>query len=306
MQAAALGLILSLAVAAIVGANAALTGERLYIAHVIDHPSARDDRLRPARLVRAIKRIDLDHDGVPDYLVDYNQVINSHWCGDGGCNFELWHGTKNGHPVRVWNQIVRSYQIAQRNGETVFDFDFHGSNCGTFGASACPASFAWDPKAARMVERPTRHGETTVRLIDPIPVTRTDVPATILAASRAAHTRCKARGMRDEASLPASIPDIDGDGMRDWSLTIAVCNQPRQSDLQQVLFASAGNARRPVVAASGAFYVVSVATIPASVARINQTRMCGGLSVDAKLCPTTALRWDAATKTLATAKKSTG
>lgn len=42
-------------------------------------------------------------------------------------------------------------------------FDFQGSNCGTFGAAACPASFAWDGKAGRMVERP--HQPATQSLI---------------------------------------------------------------------------------------------------------------------------------------------
>ena len=309
MRALLLGFFLSLSVIGFAHAKApqrafALTGERLHIAQIIDSESAKDDRLRPARLVRAIKIVDIDHDGVPDYLVDYNKVINTHWCGDGGCNFELWRGIKGGHPVRVWNQIVREYNVAQRGGETVFDFDFHGGNCGTFGVSACPASFAWDAKAARMVERPTLHGETVVRLIDPISLTPADVPANIMGVSLAASVKCKVNGSEEEPLLPASIPDIDGDGLRDWSLTIAVCDKPGQSDLQQILFASARNAEHPIEAASGAFYRISVATIPATVGRVNQTETCGGLSVDGQACSQTAMRWNAATKKLEIATQS--
>ncbi len=306
MRGAILGIYASLAVIGTAEAKALqpapeLTGERLYIAQIIDKESARDDRLRPARLGRAIEVIDIDHDGVPDYLVDYNKVINTHWCGDGGCNFELWHGIKGGHPVRVWNEIVREYSIAQRGGETVFDFDFHGSNCGTFGSSACPASFAWDGKAGRLVERPTPQGETTVRLIDPIPLTRADVPENIMAASRDASAKCKAGDADDKASLPASIPDIDGDGLRDWSLTVEVCDKLGQSDLKQILFATAGSAHHPIVAASGMFYRVSIATTPASVAVVNQTDTCGGYSVDGKPCTQTSMYWNSVTKKLAIA-----
>ena len=156
----------------------ALTGDKLYIARVVGKERSEGlNRLTPVRLARAITVIDIDHDGVPDYLVDYDHVINTIWCGTGGCGFELWRGTQNGHPVRVWNEMVRQYKIVQRHGETVFDFDFHGVNCGTFGAAACPASFAWDPRAGRMVERPTPGGDTTVRMIDPLPLTRAQIPA---------------------------------------------------------------------------------------------------------------------------------
>ena len=279
-------------------AAAPLAGERLYIARIIDQESARDDRLRPARLVNAIKIVDIDHDGVPDYLVDYNKVINTHWCGDGGCNFELWRGTKGGHPVRVWNQIVREYKVATRNDETVFDFDFHGGNCGTFGSEACPASFAWDRAAGRLVERPTASGITTVRLIEPLALTWAQVPATIAAAAHAASALCKAQGHDDEPLVPASIPDIDGDGRRDWSLTISFCGKPGQFEAQQIVFATAGNAEQPVIAAVGALYSVSVATKPASVARINQTETCGGFNPDGKICTQSPLRWNERTKQL--------
>ena len=272
---------------------APLTGERLYIAQIIDGESDRDDRLRPARLRRAIKTIDIDHDTIPDYLVDYRRVINTHWCGgDGSCSFELWRGIRGGHPIRVWNQVVREYKIARRGGETVFDFDFHGSNCGTFGSLACPASFAWDRQLARLVERPTPGGVTTVRLIDPIAVKPADVPASIMAASRSADAKCKAAGSTDETGLPATIPDIDGDGLRDWSLTISDCDKPASESLHQVLFVTAGNANNPIVAASGAFYSISIATNPASVARINQTETCGGFNPDEKVCTQTPMIWN--------------
>lgn len=305
-----IGICLSIAVTAGATAKArrptpGLTGERLYIARVIERESERDDRLTPARLANAIMAVEIDHDGVPDYLVDYNKITNTHWCGDGGCDFELWHGVKGGHPVRVWKHIVREYRVAHRNGEVVFDFDFHGSNCGTFGVSACPASFAWDREVARMVERPTRRGETIVRLIDPIPVKRAQVPDTILAASRAAHAKCQAYGTNDDESLPASIPDIDGDGLRDWSLTIAVCRKPANSVLQQMLFATAGDVRHPTLAASGAFYSVSIRTKPAAVARVNPTNDCGGFSVEpaTHVCTQTPLTWHAAAKRLETASR---
>ena len=276
-----------------------LSGERLYVAQIADkEKSEEDDRLTPARLVHAVKVVDIDHDGIPDYVVDYNKVINTHWCGTGGCNFEIWRGTKGGHPVRVWNVMVREYTIARRNGETVFDFDFHGGNCGTFGASACPASFAWDGAAGRMEERITPSGNSTVRLIDPIPLTRADVPINVMAVSLAASAKCRTNDTSDEVSLPASIPDIDGDGLRDWSLTIAACDKTGGNELQQILFVTAGNVNNPIIAAAGAFFSLSFGTKPVSVARVNETETCGGFKVDAKMCTATPMIWNAATKKL--------
>ena len=277
----------------------ALRGERLYVARIVGKEKSEiDDRLTPARLARAVKIVDIDRDGIPDYLVDYNEVINTHWCGTGGCNFEIWRGTKGGHPVRVWNVMVREYTIAHRNGETLFDFDFHGGNCGTFGASACPASFAWDGAARRMEERATPSGNSLVRLIDPIPLTGADVPINVMTVSLAASAKCKTNDGTDEVSLPVSIPDIDGDGLRDWSLTIAVCDNPGEYKLQQILFVTAGNARAPIIAASGGFYSLSFRTKPLSVARVNQTETCGGLRVDAEACSQTPMIWNATTKKL--------
>ena len=189
-------------------------------------------------------------------------------------------------------------QSATRNSETVFDFDFHGANCGTFGSEACPASFAWNRAAGRLVERPTVSGVATVRLIEPLALPWAQVPAPIVAAACAASALCKAQDPDDEPIEPASIPDIDGDGQRDWSLTISVCGKPGQFDAQQIVFATAGNPEQPVIAAAGAFFSVSVATKPASVARINQTETCGGYNPDGHICTQTPLRWNERTKQL--------
>ena len=275
--------------------------EKSYIARVIGKErSVRQDGLTPTRLAPAIIVIDLDHDGIPDYLVDYNKVINSHWCGTGGCSFELWRGTKGGHPVRVWDEMVREYNVTHRNGETVFDFDFHGSNCGTYGAAACPASFAWDPRAGRLAERATPKGDTTVRLIDPIPLGRSQIPRNILQISLAATAKCKANGTDDEILLPVSIPDVDGDGLRDWALTIAICDKPGDYDLRQMLFATVGNEQHPTMVASGAHYSISFRTKPATVAQVLKTEECEGYSVeaDAKICTRIPMVWNGTTKRL--------
>ena len=280
---------------------APLTGEKLYIAKIVGNEKSEGrDRVTPARLARAITTIDIDHDGIVDYQVDYGKAVRTLWCGTGGCDLELWRGRRGGHPVRVWEEMVRERKIAHRGGEIVFDFDFHGSACGTFGAEACPASFAWDAKAGRMMERATPTGDTTARLIDPLPLTRAQVPTNILAVAHAATAKCEPDATSDDGDFPVSIPDIDGDGIRDWSLTVDVCEVPGDLELQQLLFATAGDTLHPVVAASGVRFKISFGAKPASVAQVDETQNCEIYSTepDAKICADRPMVWNAATRKL--------
>ena len=279
----------------------ALTGEKWYIANIVAKKRSKSgERLMPAELLQAIVAIDIDRDDVTDYLVDFKNVQRTLWCGTGGCDFELWRGSKGGHPSRIWNLKVRSYHISNRHDENVFDFDFHGSQCGTFGASACRASFAWDSKEQRMVERPTPTGDTTVRIIAPIPIHPTDVPDIIRRVAHDAVRRCKNAELDDAAIVPVSIPDIDGDGIRDWSLTIPVCEKPNDVELKQLLYTTAGDKNNPSLAASGVRYRISFGTKPATVERINKTDACSIFRVETstKICTRTRLVWNAVQKKL--------
>ena len=281
--------------------TAPFKGERLYIATVVGkEKSEGSDRVTPARLARAITTIDIDHDGIVDYQVDYGKVRRTTWCGTGGCSLELWRGRRGEHPVRVWDEMVRERKIAHRGGEIVFDFDFHGSACGTFGAEACPASFAWDAKAGRMMERATPSGDTTARLIDPVPLRRAQVPTNILAIAHAATAKCEPDATSDDGDFPVSIPDIDGDGIRDWSLTIDVCEVSGDLELRQLLFATAGNALQPSLAASGVRFRISFRNKPAAVAQVDMTENCVLYSTepDAKICADRPMVWNAASKKL--------
>ena len=254
------------------------------------------DRLRPAWMAGAISVIDIDHDGVPDYLVDYEQVIHGSWCGTGGCSFELWRGVRGGHPVPVWNEMVRQRSVVQRGGRTVFDFDFHGGQCGTYGAAACPASFVWDPVAGRLVEAPTAQGVTIDRMIEPLAIRASQVPATIMADIKGAQAQCAALKesfvVRD--NLPVSIPDIDGDGVRDWALVLLTCAKDGAGDMTQTLYATMGKPAAPVKVTDPGWYQIDFATAPAGVSRINKTDACEIYSIDAdvKICDRTALVWD--------------
>lgn len=121
-----------------------------------------------ADIMAAITPVDINADGIQDWQVDYNN-LGAAWCGTGGCRYQLWLGRKNGVPIRVFDRQMRSVDIQKRPGRIVFVFDFHGSECGGFGAQECPGEFTWSTKRGRMVLLPTPRKHTSIsNPIDPI------------------------------------------------------------------------------------------------------------------------------------------
>ena len=110
----------------------------------------------------AIKPADINHDGVPDWQVDFD-AFGSAWCGTGGCRYQLWLGQKNGVPRRVFDRQIRTVEHEQRGDQIVFVFDFHGSECGGYGSEACPGEFTWNANRGRMVLLPTPRKHTSQR-----------------------------------------------------------------------------------------------------------------------------------------------
>jgi hypothetical protein len=114
-----------------------------------------------AEIRAAIKPVDINADGIQDWQVNFTD-FGSAWCGTGGCRYQLWLGRKSGVPIRVFDRQMRDLTIEKRDGRIVFVFDFHGSECGGFGAEACPGEFAWSAKRGRMVLLPTPSKHTAV------------------------------------------------------------------------------------------------------------------------------------------------
>lgn len=107
-----------------------------------------------SEIMAAIQPVDINGDGIQDYQVNFT-VFGSAWCGTGGCRYQLWLGRKSGVPLRVFDRQMRDLVIEKRAGRNVFVFDFHGSECGGFGAEACPGEFSWNAKRGRMALLPT-------------------------------------------------------------------------------------------------------------------------------------------------------
>jgi hypothetical protein len=262
-----------------------------------------------SRLKSAMKRVDIDGDAIPDWQVNWEKYGSASWCGTGGCRYQLWRGVAGGDPVIVFERQVREVKTRKTALGTVFDFDFHGSVCGGFGVEECPASYGWDSKLGRMVERVAANGDGTIRLLSPYENFEEDVPYAVEARIVARKGQCAAMGAGvgeygDEYFLPVSVPDVDGDGARDWLLNGSTCvyTDDRDSvDLPDELMVTAGDAAKPALALTAKIIRLSVSTTPASVMTVERVGECETYSTqpDATLCPATPMRWDAAAKMFA-------
>jgi hypothetical protein len=262
---------------------------------------ARELRSEPVKVsmqtIRAaIKPAVINTDGIPDYRVDWVELESPGWCGTGGCRYQLWLGVAGKKPRIVFDQQLREATVRQGGGETVFDFDFHGGVCGGYGSEACPASFAYDGALGRMVERVAATGDGVIRFVDPVAVSRAQWPAAISALVAARKASCKAMGAELETDdIPSSIPDVDGDGVRDWVLGRSACvfdgDRPSHA-LQSRIYATAVLAEVAVAD----HFDISVAAKPAAVSAIKTSDECVVYSTEqgAKICPRQALRWNAA------------
>jgi hypothetical protein len=291
---------LSLTVAAVQAAPK--PDPRTAIAKAIQNSMDGDpDPMSVSKLKSAMKRVDVDGDAIPDWQVDWEKYGSASWCGTGGCRYQLWRGVAGGDPQIVFERQVREVKTRKTELGTVFDFDFHGSVCGGFGVEECPTSFGWDAKLARMVERVTPKGDGTIRLMLPYENFAEPVPEAVKARVAARKAMCTAMGAGlgdygDEYFQPISVPDVDGDGARDWLLNGSSCvyTDDRDSvDLPDDLMVTAGDAAQPGMALSARMIRISVAATPAQVMTVERAEDCEAYSTqpDAKLCAVQKMKW---------------
>ena len=183
-----------------------------------DNPPTADFRTPPASM---FKPVDINGDGKSDWQVDYGGApVPGMWCGTGGCVTELWVSQPdNGGWAKVTEEQFREIRITRRNGVTRLDADFHGSVCGGYGAMECPRSYVWDenigwvPVANLKGQTWFYGGPVELNLYE-----RGSQPDEVVRAFEAIQSLCPPGGGADERKNwgAEAIPDINGDGRRDW------------------------------------------------------------------------------------------
>lgn len=89
----------------------------------------------------AKKNLDLNNDGLTDWVLDYEKAecdgTSSPYCGSAGCTFQVFLSKGAGDWEVAYESPVRGYKFVDRGGKTVVRVDLHGSSCGKSGADEC-------------------------------------------------------------------------------------------------------------------------------------------------------------------------
>lgn len=170
---------------------------------------------------RLFSKVDINGDGVTDWMVDYEEAQNpSFFCGTGGCRRQIYVSRDGGY-VLAFDRVIRLFKIRKAKGQRLLDLDFHGSTCGGAGAEECPRGYVWNETLGRFIERPNVKGGSWLEggpsPLAAMPLSAAPQAVRAQLARRAAF--CAASGGKapeGEDTAFNDLPDLNGDGVRDW------------------------------------------------------------------------------------------
>lgn len=250
-----------------------------------------------------IHAVDVSHDGVADWLIDYDPAGSS-WCGTGGCLKTLYvsHGDQY---VMAFDEQALDFQIAERDGETRIFADVHHTFCVPDNWD-CQFGYAWDADLMKLVERPNAAGVTLLTgggmsplgfEADPAKA-RDDLPEALSQWWYGTRLTCRDysdAGFETRRATTNEVADLNGDGVRDWIVEPPLsCPEDPDEDV------SAPGFRVWLSSPDGAFSEAYASEhdrwpsidIASSPAFLIDNPGCGY----GDECPNVRLRWDAAAK----------
>lgn len=182
--------------------------------------------------------VNVNNDGISDWLINWPE--SSQFCGTGGCERTLYvskifapgeASDVDGHErgvgfVLAFDRQAGNLDIREINGEVRVESSFHHLNCDDTRRD-CRLAWGWDPKIERLVERPSSDGSHIIVSAGQRPVdieideeTAEWVPSLLLERRLAGGKGCPdAQGAQPTTHVDLlinDIPDLNGDGIRDW------------------------------------------------------------------------------------------
>ena len=207
----------------------------------------RDDPTnRPPLVTRVpdgvIRAVDLTPDGHADWRVDYGPAEISAYCGTGGCTQILYVSLGDDGLTRAFDEQAHELTLYQQDGERRVEAWVHHSLCSSDAGRECRFSYAWDADLRRLVERPNREGVTVIPVGAFSPIDRSedrgprdDAPQPVADIWFKTRTTCASVYNDDgiDVRRPAlhDIPDVDGDGRRDWVVERTIPCQASPGDM---------------------------------------------------------------------------
>lgn len=265
-----------------------------------DYFDREDPTNRPPLVTRVpdgmLRPVDVSPDDVTDWIVDFSAAGLLAFCGTGGCLRVLYVSGGDTGYVRAFDTQAIEFDVVQPDGETRVEARVHHLNCRP-GPAECRFAWTWDPAIDRLVERPAADGLTRLEGggLDLIDKLRADIPGNLPGELSAAWFggRLTCRDYSDDGSTTLrpefrSIPDIDGDGRRDWIEIPPVCAETNAGVDQFSLWVTAGDETLEEVYHSEyeRYPSIDIGTTPATVL---ENPACG----HGEPCPDMRLRWDA-------------
>ena len=249
--------------------------------------------------------VEVNGDGRPDWLIRWPE--SAQFCGTGGCQASLYISDGDGF-VRAFDRQALTLDLRRVDGEVRLETTLHHLNCDD-GRFDCRFAWAWSPAAGRLEERPASDGVSRITIVQPVdrgeaadgtPVLPDWTPPTLEERWTASRAVCPgptdADGPYRRQATLYDIPDVNGDGLRDYVYTPdAGCETPPETGFQVWVTEGAGPGpygRGGAVALAWTapqdhWPEVDVATRPAVVI---QREACG----EGESCPSVSLQWDAA------------
>jgi hypothetical protein len=88
---------------------------------------------------KSVQSIDLNEDGVPDFVLDAGKLgceMPSYYCGSAGCTLVIFASHNGTHSI-VWENNAHRWKPMKVRGKPGLHFDLHGSACQRVGSAPC-------------------------------------------------------------------------------------------------------------------------------------------------------------------------
>lgn len=189
-----------------------------------------------------LEPVDLNRDGRTDWLIRWPD--STQFCGTGGCRTTLYISDEDGF-IRAFDRQALRFEIKVIDRESRVEAALHHLNCNE-GQEECLRAWAWDPAAGRLQETLSSDGVSRMGGTAPVDLGEGPdgeailpqwTPPTLRQAWSESRVWCpavnEARGGYWRQATLYDIPDVNGDGLRDWVFAPeASCATPPESGPQ--------------------------------------------------------------------------
>lgn len=252
-----------------------------------------------------IRPVDVTHDDKPDWLVDYTDSGLT-YCGTGGCLRTLYVSDGDDY-LMAFDEQTHTFDLSRRGGETVIEAEVHHIFCGSAGDD-CAFAWTWDPALKQLVERPTAAGVSLLGNdggFAPIGERESNrpiedrLPAELSEVWHGNRMTCPSTdddGFRVFRPTFKEVPDLNGDGRRDWLVRLPdPCPRDVYEEVQARPFSvwltgADGRLSEAWTSEPDHWAMIDIATTPALLV---SNPACG----TEPACPNRRLRWDSRSST---------